>query len=110
VILEGDIESCFDQISHPWMLKHIPMDRKVLEKWLKAGYMEGQRLYPTEEGTPQGGIISPVLANLVLDGLETAALEADPLRRGKLRPKINVVRYADDCAPRRRRKEALMAA
>jgi RNA-directed DNA polymerase len=96
VILEGDIQSCFDQISHEWMLDHIPMDRKILVKWLKAGYMEGKRLYPTEEGTPQGGIISPVLANLVLDGLETVALQADPHRQGNLRPKINVVRYADD--------------
>jgi len=96
VILEGDIQSCFDQISHEWMLDNIPMDRKILEKWLKAGYMEGKRLYPTEEGTPQGGIISPVLANLVLDGLETVALQADPHRQGNLRPKINVVRYADD--------------
>ena len=96
VVLEGDIQSCFDQISHEWMLVNIPMDRKILEKWLKAGYMEGRRLYPTEEGTPQGGVISPVLANLVLDGLETVALQADPLRRGNLRPKINVVRYADD--------------
>lgn len=78
------------------MLENIPMDRKILEKWLKAGYMEGRRLYPTEEGTPQGGIISPVLANLVLDGLETVALQADPHRQGNLRPKINVVRYADD--------------
>jgi RNA-directed DNA polymerase len=96
VILEGDIQSCFDQISHEWMLDNIPMDRKTLEKWLKAGYVEGKRLYATEEGTPQGGIISPVLANLVLDGLETVALQADPHRRGNLRPKINVVRYADD--------------
>jgi len=95
-VFEGDIFSCFDQFSHSWMLEHIPMDRKVLEKWLKAGYMEGKRLYPTEEGTPQGGVISPVLANLVLDGLETVALQADPHRRGNLRPKINVVRYADD--------------
>lgn len=95
-VFEGDILSCFDQFSHSWMLEHIPMDRKVLEKWLKAGYMEGKRLYPTEEGTPQGGVISPVLANLVLDGLETVALQADPHRRGNLRPKINVVRYADD--------------
>jgi RNA-directed DNA polymerase len=110
VVLEGDIESCFDRISHEWMLANIPMDRKILAKWLKAGYMEGKRLYPTEEGTPQGGIISPVLANLVLDGLETVALRADPHRRGNLRPKINVVRYADDCAPRRRGKEAVMAA
>ena len=110
VILEGDIQSCFDQISHEWMLDNIPMDRKILEKWLKTGYMEGGRLYPTEEGTPQGGVISPVLANLVLDGLETVALQADSHRQGNFRPKINVVRYADDCAPRRRGKEAVMAA
>ena len=95
-IFEGDIYSCFDQISHSWMLSNIHMDRKILAKWLKAGYMEGKRLFPTEEGTPQGGVISPVLANLVLDGLETVALQADSRRKGKLRPKINVVRYADD--------------
>ena len=95
-ILEGDIYSCFDQFSHPWMLSNIHMDRKILEKWLKAGYMEGKRLFPTEEGTPQGGVISPVLANLVLDGLETVALRADSRRKGTLRSKINVVRYADD--------------
>ena len=59
VILDGDIQACFDQISHEWMLANIPMDRKILEKWLKAGYMEGKRLYPTEEGTPQGGIMTP---------------------------------------------------
>lgn len=59
VVLEGDIESCFDRISHEWMLDNIPMDRKILGKWLKAGYMEGKRLYPTEEGTPQGGIMTP---------------------------------------------------
>ena len=95
-VLEGDIEACFDHISHRWMLDQIPMDRELLRRWLKAGYMEGKRLYPTEEGTPQGGVISPVLANLVLDGLETTALKADPHRQGNHRPKINVVRYADD--------------
>ncbi|MFL6201789.1 MAG: group II intron reverse transcriptase/maturase [Thermoanaerobaculia bacterium] len=95
-IFEGDIYSCFDQFSHSWMLSNIHMDRKILRKWLKAGYMEGKRLFPTEEGTPQGGVISPVLANLVLDGLETVALKADSRRKGNLRPKINVVRYADD--------------
>ena len=95
-VLEGDIESCFDRISHRWLLDNIRMDREILRKWLKAGYMEGTSLHPTEEGTPQGGVISPVLANLALDGLETVALQADSRRRGNIRPKINVVRYADD--------------
>jgi len=58
-VLEGDIASCFDRISHEWLLAHIPMDKAVLRKWLKAGYMEHFILHPTDEGTPQGGIISP---------------------------------------------------
>jgi len=55
-ILEGDIKSCFDGIFHTWLLTHIPMEKAILRKWLKAGYMEKNVLYPTEEGTPQGGI------------------------------------------------------
>src|SRR5438128_2240220 len=90
-ILEGDIKGCFDAISHTWLLAHIPMDKTMLKKWLKAGYMEKHVLHPTEEGTPQGGIISPVLANLTLDGLERMAREAVPRRS-----LVNVVRYADD--------------
>lgn len=62
--LEGDIKSCFDRISHDWLLAHVPRERAMLQKWLKAGFMEQHVLYPTEEGTPQGGIISPTLANL----------------------------------------------
>jgi RNA-directed DNA polymerase len=58
-VLEGDIRACFDRISHDWLLHHIPMDKQVLQKWLKAGYMEKSALYPTEEGTPQGGPITP---------------------------------------------------
>ena len=69
-VLEGDIRGCFDNISHTWMLDHIPTDKEVLTKWLKAGFMENRTLFPTEAGTPQGGIISPTLANLTLDGLE----------------------------------------
>jgi len=90
-ILEGDIKACFDDISHDWLLKHIPMDRFMLRKWLKAGYFEGGTLYPTEAGTPQGGIISPLLANLTLDGLEAAVKAVTPRRT-----KVNVIRYADD--------------
>ena len=52
--LEGDIRSCFDEISHRWMLEHIPVDRKVLCKWLKAGFIDNGTLYPTNAGVPQG--------------------------------------------------------
>ena len=69
-VLEGDIRGCFDNISHEWMLRHIPTDRVVLRRWLKAGYLENRTLFPTEAGTPQGGIISPTLANMTLNGLE----------------------------------------
>src|SRR5437879_13524196 len=55
-ILEGDIKGCFDAISHEWLLTHIPMEKAILSKWLKAGYMEQHILYPTEAGTPQGGL------------------------------------------------------
>ena len=68
-ILEGDIKSCFDRINHEWLLQHVPMDRQVLQSWLKAGFLEKQIWYATSEGTPQGGIASPALANRTLDGL-----------------------------------------
>src|SRR5712671_2376164 len=55
-IFEGDIKSCFDRISHEWLLAHIPMNKAILQKWLKAGFLEKQVLHATEEGTPQGGI------------------------------------------------------
>jgi RNA-directed DNA polymerase len=69
-ILEGDIKSCFDKISHEWLSAHAPMDRTILRKWLKSGYTEKYVFHETADGTPQVGIISPALANLALDGLE----------------------------------------
>jgi RNA-directed DNA polymerase len=66
------------------------MDKHILGQWLAAGYMEEGRVYPTEAGTPQGGIASPVLANMVLDGLDAVAQKA------ARNQKINVIRYADD--------------
>jgi RNA-directed DNA polymerase len=57
-VLEGDIRGCFDNINHEWMLRHIPTDKVMLQKWLKAGFVENRVLFPTEAGTPQGGIIS----------------------------------------------------
>jgi len=92
-ILEADIEGCFDHINHPWLLEHIPMDRAVLGKWLKAGYVEMYRLHATEEGTPQGGVISPTLANMALDGLERLLQQHFGRRNSN---KVNLIRYADD--------------
>jgi len=66
------------------------MDRKILLKWLKAGYIHKRILYSTEAGTPQGGIISPTLANMTLDGLEAE------LKKFRLQDKVHMVRYADD--------------
>jgi len=90
-VLEGDIKGCYDNISQQWMLENIPMDKGILRKWLEAGYVEKGRLYPTRKGTPQGGIISPTLSNMTLDGLEQAVLSAIPRRS-----RVNFVRYADD--------------
>lgn len=99
-VLEGDIKGCFDHISHEWMLRNVPTDRLVLHRWLKAGYVENRTLFPTEAGTPQGGIISPTLANITLDGLEKLLAQHFPRQRWKNQkrwsPKVNLVRYADD--------------
>jgi len=99
-VLEGDIKGCFDHISHDWMLKHVLTDRPVLQKWLKAGYIENRTLFSTEAGTPQGGIISPTLANMTLDGLEKWLAKHFPRQKWKdgkkWTPKVNLVRYADD--------------
>jgi RNA-directed DNA polymerase len=96
-ILEGDIRACFDGISHAWLVAHIPMDHTMLWKWLKAGFVDKQVLYPTEAGVPQGGIASPVIANLALDGLERLLREHyPPNTRRAQQAKVNLVRYADD--------------
>ncbi len=96
-VLEGDIKGCFDNISHEWLLSNIPLDKKILHQWLKAGYMEDGFLHSTDAGTPQGGIISPTLANMALDGLQDALERVYPwtTRRGQ-KVKVNLVRYADD--------------
>jgi RNA-directed DNA polymerase len=96
-VLEADIKGCFDNISHQWILQHIPLNKKVLNQWLKAGYMEKKHWFPTESGTPQGGIISPIIANMVLDGLEEV-INLHAHHKPSSNPfKINFVRYADDC-------------
>jgi RNA-directed DNA polymerase len=92
-ILEGDIRACFDELSHPWLLSHIPVDHHSLRQWLKAGYIEKDTFHHTEAGSPQGGVISPVIANLALDGLEPLLKKRFPRRFGK---RVNLTRFADD--------------
>jgi RNA-directed DNA polymerase len=101
-ILEGDIKGCFDSISHDWILQNIPLSKTPLEQWLKAGFIEKQKLFPTTKGTPQGSVISPTLANMVLDGLAAHIDTACGIKkRGKSDYRINpkqvyFIRYADD--------------
>ncbi len=112
-ILEADIKGCFDHISHDWLLEHIPMNKRVLHQWLKSGYFEKQAYFPTRKGTPQGSIISPTLANMVLDGLEqkiNQALKIKSLYKdGKYHNpyKVYLIRYADDFIITANQKEVL---
>jgi RNA-directed DNA polymerase len=113
-ILEGDIKGCFDNISHDWITNNILIDKQIVTKWLKSGFIDKNKLFPTKEGTPQGGIISPTLANMVLDGLEEAIYKSvntrirkyDGCRRNY--HKIHFVRYADDFIVTGSSKEVLM--
>jgi RNA-directed DNA polymerase len=101
-ILEGDIKGCFDNISGQWLLDNIPIEKGILNQWLTAGYYEKQQFYPSKNGTPQGSIISPTLANMTLDGMEDAIDQALNIRHiikhGRYRNpyQIHLVRYADD--------------
>jgi len=103
-VLDADIKGCFDNIDHDWLAKHIPLDKDVLRRWLKAGVVEKGRLFPTDAGTPQGGIISPALANMTLDGLERILKDGLPRRA-----KVNFVRYADDFVVTGASKELLVS-
>lgn len=96
-ILDADIAKCYDRINHQALLEKVntsPSVRRQLQAWLKAGVMDGGKLFPTAEGVPQGGTISPLLANIALHGLETIVAEKFP-RTEKHRVPL-LVRYADD--------------
>jgi RNA-directed DNA polymerase len=100
-VLDADIKGCFDGIAHQALLAKLdnpPVMRRAVKAWLKAGVMEGLEYSPTTSGTPQGGVISPLLANIALHGMEQAAYEAykgkDSTGRNRVRPTL--IRYADD--------------
>ncbi|WP_321919117.1 group II intron reverse transcriptase/maturase [Paraburkholderia tropica] len=98
-VLEADIKGCFDYINHDWLVNHVLMDKGILRKWLKAGLIYKGQLQATETGTPQGGIISPTLANVTLNGLERELIAQLVAKFGIAKAKklkVNVVRYADD--------------
>jgi RNA-directed DNA polymerase len=99
-VLDADIRGFFDSISHAWMLKfveHRVADRRILrliQKWLKAGVMEEGEWSETERGTPQGAVISPLLANIYLHYVFDLWVNA--WRKKRARGDVIVVRYADD--------------
>ncbi len=96
-VLDADIRGAFDNISHEYLCNAIgPVPgRELIKQWLKAGYVEQEVFHATERGTPQGGVASPLLANIALHGMEEA-LGVKYDYRGQLIGKRAVVRYADD--------------
>jgi RNA-directed DNA polymerase len=93
-VLDADIAKCYDRINHQALLQKLhtfPKLRRAIRAWLQAGVLDGDTLFPTTEGVPQGGVLSPLLANVALHGLETAIVAAFPKRQPP-----TVVRYADD--------------
>jgi len=93
-VLEADIEKCFDRINHQTLLaklNSLPNINRQVRGWLKAGIFEKGAIFPSEAGTPQGGVASPLLANVALHGLETTLKTALPKKH-----RIAVVRFADD--------------
>ncbi|HEY8889774.1 MAG TPA: group II intron reverse transcriptase/maturase [Clostridium sp.] len=102
-ILEGDIKGCFDNINHSWLQENIPMDKRIMKQFLESGFIYEGKLFPTDTGSPQGGAISSLYANMALDGLEKVI--QDKYHRNtkgnienhyRAKTKVNLVRYADD--------------
>jgi RNA-directed DNA polymerase len=97
-IMEGDIKGAFDNVSHEWIMENIPINKGILQKFMKCGYIDEGELFPTDQGTGQGSAISPTIFSMVLDGMETEIQQKarQIKRRDKSNPKINFCRYADD--------------
>jgi RNA-directed DNA polymerase len=101
-VLDADIAKCFDRIDHRTLLSKIhiyPTMSRQLKVWLKAGYCVGHELFPTNDGTPQGGVISPLLANIALHGMEERIKQYAETLKGYKRDNryaLSLIRYADD--------------
>ncbi|MHA1147653.1 MAG: reverse transcriptase domain-containing protein [Promethearchaeota archaeon] len=102
-ILDADISGCFDNINHEALLKRVPVFRESIRRWLESGIIEFGKYYQTKSGTPQGGIISPLLANIALDGMErlfgaenSKGNYTFPSSRLHENKGLNLIRYADD--------------
>ena len=101
-VLDADIAKCFDKIDHEKLLTKLetyPRLRREIKSWLKSGYMDGKELFPTNEGTPQGGVISPLLANIALHGMEIELKKYARTWKGRKdrnEQSLSIVRYADD--------------
>jgi len=97
-VFDADISKCFDKIEHKALLEKLntcPTIRRQIRNWLKAGYLHNHQWEPTHAGTPQGGVISPLLANIALHGLEQQVRTASGIKPNKQR-ELGVIRYADD--------------
>jgi RNA-directed DNA polymerase len=97
--LDADIAKCFDRINHQALLDKIrttPELRRQIKAWLKSGVIDDGTLFPTEQGTMQGGTISPLLANIALHGMETVIAKRFPTRNHKRFYTPQVIKYADD--------------
>ncbi|TKF92172.1 group II intron reverse transcriptase/maturase [Vibrio sp. F13] len=103
-VLEGDIKACFDKIGHQWLMDNITVDKRMLEQWLKSGYVDKGLFYDTDEGTPQGGIISPTLMLMTLAGIEQQ-IKSTALKKGA---RANFIGYADDFVVTCSSKEVLV--
>src|SRR5262249_34268419 len=100
-VLDADIAKCFDRIDQEALLRKVnagPAMTRQLRAWLKAGILDGDTLFPSESGTPQGGVASPLLANIALHGLEERIRQRFPCRmvKGERLKAPTLIRYADD--------------
>lgn len=112
-ILDADISGCFDNIEHDAILARVPVFTRVIRQWLKAGVVEFGRRTDSPTGTPQGGVISPLLANIALNGMERLfgaernGKQVRPTKRKGLDRGIKLIRYADDFVVTAPSKEVL---